>query len=600
MTDAPGHADTDIERLYRERLEARRATLVQHERAHVHYGNLRLAIVGIAILLLVAMGLRALPWLLIPLAAFVVTAVAHARRLNARDRAASAVRFYERGLARLSHQWMGHGASGDRFRVPHHVYADDLDLFGAGSLFELLSTARTGAGEDTLARWLLEPAAPDEIRGRQEAIHELIPRVDLRETIAVLGDDSAVRVHAAELRAWATAPIRLRGSSTRIALFLMAAITATTTAAWAAGVVPGWTLAAVIAVQSSIALWFKSRVEPVAHGSEAPARDLDLLADVLRVIETETFTSRCLTDLQARIARDGRTASDEIRLLAQRVAALVSRENVFFALPASLLLWATQFSFAIEAWRDRAGRHIPQWLAAAGELEALLALASFAAEHPDYAFPEFIEGRAQVSAASLAHPLLAREAVPSDVVLGGPGPQLLIVSGSNMSGKSTLLRALGLNVVLAQAGAPVRAMSFRLTPLAIGASIRIQDSLQEGHSRFFAEITRLKQIVDLTRAHRGAALFLLDEILGGTNSHDRRHGAQGLLTGLVDFGAVGLATTHDLALGVIVDQLDGRAANVHFEDRFEQGHLSFDYRLRPGIVRTSNAIALMQSIGLDV
>jgi DNA mismatch repair ATPase MutS len=495
---------------------------------------------------------------------------------------------------------MGHGASGDRFRVPHHVYADDLDLFGTGSLFELLSTARTGAGEDTLARWLLEPATPDEIRARQDAIRELMPRLDLRETMAVLGDDAAVRVHAAELRAWAAAPIRLRGSSTRIALFVMAAITVTTTAAWAAGLVPGWTLAAVIAVQSAIALWFKTRVEPVAHGSEAPARDLDLLADVLRVIETETFTSRCLTDLQARIARGGRTASGDIRRLAQLVAALVSRENVFFALPAALMLWATQFSFAIETWRDRAGRHIPHWLAAAGEFEALLALASFSAEHPDYAFPEFTDGPAQVSAASLAHPLLARDAVPNDVALGGTAPWLLLVSGSNMSGKSTLLRALGLNVVLAQAGAPVRAASFRLTPLAIGASIRILDSLQEGHSRFFAEITRLKQIVDLTRAHGGAALFLLDEILGGTNSHDRRHGAEGLLTGLVQLGAIGLATTHDLALGAIVDRLDGRAANVHFVDRFDQGRLSFDYRLRPGIVQTSNAIALMQSIGLDI
>jgi DNA mismatch repair ATPase MutS len=154
--------------------------------------------------------------------------------------------------------------------------------------------------------------------------------------------------------------------------------------------------------------------------------------------------------------------------------------------------------------------------------------------------------------------------------------------------------------VLAQAGAPVRAASLRLTPLALGASIRIQDSLQEGQSRFFAEITRLKQIVDLTRGHHGAALFLLDEILGGTNSHDRRHGAEALLTGLIDLGAIGMATTHDLALGAIADRLPAKAANVHFEDRFASGVLSFDYRLRPGIVQTSNAIALMQSIGLDV
>ena len=589
-----------IEAEYRRRLDDRRATLARHERAHIHYGNARLAVVAVAILLLAILGLRALPWLLLPLAAFVIIAVAHNRRLNARDRALSAVRFYERGLARLADDWIGRGSSGDRFRVPHHVYADDLDLFGQGSLFELLSTARTGAGEETLARWLLEPAAPDEIRARHDAIRELIPQLDLREAIAVLGEGSVVGVHAAALRAWAEAPIRLRGTATRLGLFAMATVTVTTAIFWWMNAVPGWVFLIVLLVQSGIASVFKSRVEVIAHGSEAPARDLDLLAEVVRTLETQSFTSPWLTRLQREFVDSEHTASADIRRLAFLVTLLVSRENVFFALPAALMLWATQFSFAIEAWRDRAGRHIPRWLAATGDLEALISLASFAAERPSYAFPEVTIGAPRLASASLAHPLLPASAVPNDVSLGTPAPHLLLVSGSNMSGKSTLLRALGLNVVLAQAGAPVRAASFQMAPLALGASIRIQDSLHEGQSRFFAEITRLKQIVDLTRRHHGAALFLLDEILGGTNSHDRRHGAEALLTGLVDLGAIGMATTHDLALGAIADRPTARAANVHFEDRFENGVLSFDYRLRPGIVQTSNAIALMQSIGLDV
>jgi hypothetical protein len=598
VTSEPGSASLADE--YRARLAARRAALDRHDRAHVRYGNVRLAIVGIAILLLVVMGLRGLPWLLLPLGAFVLTAIAHARRLNARDRASSAVRFYERGLARLAHDWIGRGSPGDRFRIPHHPFADDLDLFGTGSLFELLSTARTGAGEETLARWLLEPAAPDEIRARHQAVRELVPKLDLREAIAVVGEGSTVGVHAGELRAWATSPVRLRGAAIRIALFAMAAITVSTSALWWLEAVPGWVLLIVIAAQSALALPFKSRVEAIAHGSEAPARDLDLLADVLRILEKEPFASPWLTGLQRRLTGGDDRASAEIRRLALRVALLVSRENVFFVLPAALMLWATQFSFAIEAWRDRAGRHVPDWLDAAGDLEAVIALASFAAEHPDYAFPDLTDGPPQVQSTALAHPLLPAGAVANDVTLGSGAPQLLIVSGSNMSGKSTLLRALGINVVLAQAGAPVRASSFRLTPLGLGASIRIQDSLQEGHSRFFAEITRLKQIVDLARVRGGAALFLLDEILGGTNSHDRRHGAEALLTGLVGLGAIGMATTHDLALGAIAERLPGQAANVHFEDRFDGGALSFDYRLRAGIVQTSNALALMKSIGLDV
>jgi DNA mismatch repair ATPase MutS len=207
---------------------------------------------------------------------------------------------------------------------------------------------------------------------------------------------------------------------------------------------------------------------------------------------------------------------------------------------------------------------------------------------------------AVLEAGDLAHPLLPPSAVSNSIMIGGTAPSLYIVSGSNMSGKSTFLRTLGLNVVLAQMGAPVRAARFRMSPLQIGASIRVLDSLQEGHSRFYAEILRLKQIVDLARLHGGATLFLLDEVLSGTNSHDRRQGAEGLLRGVIGLGAIGLATTHDLALGEIADGWSPQAANVHFADAFDGGSLQFDYVLRDGPVRTSNALALMRSIGLDV
>ena len=196
--------------------------------------------------------------------------------------------------------------------------------------------------------------------------------------------------------------------------------------------------------------------------------------------------------------------------------------------------------------------------------------------------------------------MLPAGAVANDVELGADAPHALVVSGSNMSGKSTLLRTLGVNVILAQAGAPVRASAFRLSPLAVGAAIAIQDSLADGRSRFLAEIQRLKQIVDLVKSNGGCTLFLLDEILGGTNSHDRRIGAEAVLAGLVADGAIGLATTHDLGIGEIAERMAPRVANVHFVDEFRDGALTFDYRLRPGVVQSSNAIALMKSIGLDV
>ena len=209
------------------------------------------------------------------------------------------------------------------------------------------------------------------------------------------------------------------------------------------------------------------------------------------------------------------------------------------------------------------------------------------------------DGGACFEGDGIAHPLLpGARAVPNTVHLGG-ATRMLLVSGSNMSGKSTLLRSVGTNAVLALAGAPVRAERLRISPLAVGATLRVQDSLQAGQSRFYAEITRVRAIVALT-AGELPVLFLLDELLSGTNSHDREHGAEAIVRGLLDRGAIGLVTTHDLALSAIADRLAPRAENVHFADVLEAGTLAFDYRMRPGVVQTSNALALMRAVGLDV
>ena len=563
------------------------------------FSRVRLAIAGAAAVILVAGGLDAAPWVLLPLAAFVITAVLHARALNARDSAKSAVAFYERAIDRVRGQWSGRGEAGDRYRPAEHPYADDLDIFGRGSLFQLLSVARTQAGEETLARWLLAPAEAGEAAARQPAIRELGARIDLREAMAVLGDGLRVGVHASAVRAWADAPILLRGAGWRLLFALLAVATIGAVVVWAT---TGHNIPLVVAIVVNVlvASSFKPRVLRVIESVQEASHDLDLLADVLRTLERERFESPSLQRQRSAIASHDVPASKEIGRLAQRVALLSSRMNVMFAVPAARMLWATPFAFAIEAWRARVGPHVGAWLDAIGEFEALSSLATYAAEHPEYAWPAFTEGPAFLHATAVAHPLLPPNAVANDAALGGAAPRALVVSGSNMSGKSTYLRAIGVNVVLAHAGAPVRAASMTLSGLAVGASMRVQDSLQDGRSRFFAEITRLKQVVDLTRARDGHVLFLLDEILAGTNSHDRRVGAEAVLTGLVELGAIGLVTTHDLALGEIADRLGDRAANVHFEDRFVDGALHFDYVLRPGVVRTSNAIALMRSIGLQV
>jgi DNA mismatch repair ATPase MutS len=278
---------------------------------------------------------------------------------------------------------------------------------------------------------------------------------------------------------------------------------------------------------------------------------------------------------------------------------LDARRNQLFAPLAALFLWGTQIGLAVERWRLQWGSVLEDWLVAAGEFEALASLSGYAYENPDAIFPEICDGEPELRARALGHPLLPNDkCVRNDLELGGER-RALIISGSNMSGKSTYLRTAGCNILLALAGAPVRAASLRLTPLAIAASIQISDSLLEGTSHFYAEIKRLRQVVKLSQSGL-PVLFLLDEILHGTNSHDRRIGASAVVKGLVERGALGLVTTHDLALAKIADEMAPAIENVHFQDHLEQGRMAFDYRIREGVVEKSNALELMRAVGLDV
>ena len=583
-------------------MRERQAALAWQERKHARYAWARLGLLFVAAGILLVGGLGRADLLIAPAAAFLVLAVAHARVLNARDRAQTAVGFYERALARVAGAWMGTGRTGAELAPADHLYAADLDLFGRASLFELLATSRTHAGDATLARWMLAPAPPGVIRARQAAVAELAPRLDLREQVAVLGNAVRLAVHPDVLARWSRAPVELRGRGIRVLLAVLAAGTAGSLG-WALWSGEGTLLLSLFALaQLAAAAWYKARVAAVVSAVDEPAHDLGVLAGLLAALEREPVASPYLRDLQQRVATSGRPASSEIGRLSTLVAMLSSRSNLMFAALAGVLMWATQWAFAIEAWRARAGVRVPDWLDAIGEFEAILALSAYAAEHPATTMPVVDEARGSAfQARGLAHPLLGGAAVANDVALdAAAGPALLIVSGSNMSGKSTLLRAIGVNVVLAGMGAPVRAEVFRMTPLDVGASIRVTDSLADGRSRFMAEVERLKAIVDLATSRRGAVLFLLDEILSGTNSHDRRIGAEAVLASLVASGAIGLATTHDLALGEIAAARTGAAVNVHFEDTFEDGALVFDYRLKPGIVRTSNALRLMRAAGLDI
>jgi hypothetical protein len=589
-----------------------RASRVAHfEKIHIRLGNARLFLTVLGVV--VAWGslkLHAISpwWLAAPIAAFAGIAFWHARILRSRDLAQRAVAFYERGLARIEDRWAGTGETGDRFDDPHadgphHVYAADLDLFGKGGLFQLLSTARTRMGEDTLAEWLLSPATVETIRNRHSAVTELCDQIDLREDLAVLGEDVGAGVHPDALSRWAELPNQMKPLWLPWIAALLAVLAVLAAAAWAMGRSP-MPLLAVVVIEAVITYTLKKPLEDVLLGTEHAFRDLDILSGVLARVEAHSFRAVPLLALQRELLSSGVASSQAIARLRTLVSFIDSRHNMFVRIIDAPCMYSVQVAFAAERWRRAHGSVLRWWVTAIGQMEALLSLAAYSFEHSADPFPEFVEGAASFDAVELGHPLVpARTCVRNDVSISGK-TRVLLISGSNMSGKSTLLRAIGMNVVLAIAGAPVRARRLTLTPLQVGASIRVNDSLREGSSRFYAEITRLRQIFDLAGVDV-PLLFLLDELLQGTNSKDRRIGAEGVVRALVQRGSIGVVSTHDLALTDLAlngasSPVDGALRNVHFQDEFENGRMTFDYKLRDGVVTKSNGLELMRSIGLDV
>ena len=510
------------------------------------------------------------------------------------------VRYCEDGLARMQGRTIKDAPDGQRFADPAHPYATDLDIFGPASLFSHLCMARTGTGQAVLARWLKEVAPVGEVVARQRAVAELSSRLPLRRDLWLAGGTVRERVREDALEDWLSGAVASIPRRQRIVTLALGAL----------GLVVLYAFANPEAIPVAVAimlvqrLWVR-RFRPLSKLVEAQifrrADELRVIARSIDRLASESFTDSRLLALTAGLSDAGIPASRHIIRLVRLVNWLESRRNQLFAIPAFVLLMPEQLCFAIEAWRARHGTAALRWLATLGEMEALASLATFTFEHPDFPFPQF-EERADAptfASTALGHPLIPSGArVANDVRLDA-GCRLLVVTGSNMSGKSTLLRTVGVNAVLAMAGAPVCAASLTLTPLTIGASLRAQDSLEAGVSRFFAEIKRLHLILSMA-TQKPPVLFLLDEILNGTNSQDRREGAEAILRQLLERGAVGLVTTHDLALSTLADRPSSPGANVHFQDTLESDRLLFDYRLQPGVVTRRNALDLMRLVGIDV
>jgi hypothetical protein len=590
---------------YSQRLAARAQTVAAKEALHRQIGNAKLAAVVLAIILL-WLSLKdeviSTYWVAVPTVIYAGLAVAHEFALRTLAHARTAVAFYERGLARLEDRWPGTGASGERFRNPKHVYADDLDIFGTGCLFELLSTARLPMGEERLAQWLTGASPVSAIHERHKVLVELREKLDLREELALLGEDLKVRLDPRSLENWAETRPLLPAGPWRIVTALLA-ISAAASTIFLLATLKLWPLAIVLSLEVIVLLWLRVRAEKVVSAVACNAEGLGLFADILHRLEHERFASPRLQGFATDLKSGHQTASQSIRQLANIVYWIDAREDLLGRLLELPVLYTVQCAFAAEAWRKHYGNKLRAWVDIAAETEALLSLGSYSYEHPQDPFPDFAEENPKTPAIflgeELGHPLIpSAECVRNNVQLD-PQTRVLLVSGSNMSGKSTYLRTAGINAVLALAGAPIRGKSLRLTPILLGSSIRRVDSLQEHRSSFYTEILRIRDVFELTE-NSGRVLFLFDELLEGTNSNDRRIGSDGLLRALLERGALGIVTTHDLALTDIAQALPSAVRNVHFQDYVEEGKMRFDHKLREGVVAKSNALELMRLIGLKL
>lgn len=567
--------------------------------------------VSVWILIRIDQQLAAIATLLIGVAIYLVLLKKHQAVKRERDLNHQLAFINQDELARLGRQYL-RSETGEQFSSSAHHYTGDLDVFGKHSLFRLLNRTHTFGGSNQLAEWLKTPARPDVIRCRQEAVADLKPQLEWRQQIEALAYlEETINRPPDALIDWATAEVSSLPAYLNTVRFLLPAITLGLFVAWLMGYLPGVAIFLGLAVHSVILSQISARAKEVSEQTIEISMALQAFRALFQQAEQVQGSSRQIQAIRQALLAAKRTASQTIGQLASLTEGLNYRRNPYFYLLFGVAaLWDIHYLFLLERWRKQYGAELGKWFKALAELEALNSLAGFAYAHPTYATPELVENELTLDLTSAVHPLLPSDrAVPNSLTLSGMG-QTILITGSNMSGKSTFLRTVGANVVLALAGSVVSAERFVCSPVHVFTSMRTQDSLEESTSSFYAELKRLQTLIGLTKALPPVSadeelpvslpiLYFLDEILKGTNSADRHRGAEALIRQLHQTSASGFVSTHDLELGQLTDA-DAFVRNFHFQSDLLNGVLVFDYRIRAGICESFNASQLMQAIGIEM
>lgn len=533
---------------------------------------------------------------------FFVLVFVHAKVLKAREEAELRQAVHERHLLRIEGRSAELPSKGGALD-PSHPYALDIDLLGPGSLVQRIDVTHTQAGERRLQAWLSAPADAPTVRARQVAVRELVAAGELRQELEAAAGSTAEQgklAGAPFLKFLEQAPYFERAPWLVVAIHALPLLTLGLAVAGSFDVAPGGVWLVPLVVQSVLVLVSGGHARETFDRIAARQGYVEAFRRMLELVEEAPFEAPVLRALKARVAPGSTPPSRYLARLDRWTGLAELRHQVLFHVPVNFfLLWDLHVLLRLERWRRDVGLQLGDVFEALGDLEALASLATLAAVEPGASFPTVEDEKGPFTATELAHPLLpAEHRVANDVALPGPGSALL-VTGSNMAGKSTLLRAVGLNLALALAGGPVIARAMRLSPLRLRASMRAEDSVQRGSSYFHAELTKLRGVVEDADAEP-PIFFLLDELLRGTNARARHLGARAILVHLLDRGAMGLAATHDVALASLEDERAGLVANAHFTDVMREGEMIFDYRLRDGVVKTSNALRLLRMAGIDV
>ncbi len=613
--------------MYRERMEKHESMLVQHLKDINRIGNWRLLVFLAGAGWAVGFGLIHLPlvaWIggAFWLGLFVWLVLWHDRLFRTRRQTEVRRDINREAWQRLTDKWHEIPDDGRAYIHAAHPYSEDLDLFGSGSLFQWSNASVTPGGRNCLVKWLTEPEQnPDIIAARQDAVKELAPMLDWRQDL-----QTEARLHEGEfceadaLAKWASAENGTGKSSRNPFMLLMPVLSfMLPLSTIVMGVIPTFdsefsyaSFALLLLVETLFLVWrFKPRTEAL-HQAEHAAADIRVHQQILQRLETAPVHSQLLIDMKNRL-KDGhrRSASDQAKRLARIVDGLGNRRHQLYIVIDILFQLDWHFYFAISRWKAESAPHLADWAKVNGELEAICSLAGIMHAHPEWVMPVIVpkaaglekilsETSVRFKASDIGHPLLKAPCVTNPVTFRSDDA-IHLITGSNMSGKSTLLRTVGLNLVLAMAGAPVFASSFVFSPCRLYTCMRTRDDIEQGISSFYAELLRIKTLVRAVEVGESVFCFL-DEIFKGTNSADRHAGAQALINWLVAQDVpgkpvLGLISTHDLELGTLADTYPG-VMNEHFQEYYEEGSLRFDYKLRPGVSTTRNALWLMKLAGL--